>query len=243
MALAPGVSIPKFRVPDFLEAQMRRTLRIAVATLPLLVLAGCGDDSLAPGFGTGSVQVINASPTAVDVRVDGALALSGLAVGALSTPLTVSAGSHAVQLVPAGGSTGGTVTLDVAANGRRTVAATRVNGNSQAMALVDTGSVVASGRSKLRVLHLAVSAPPLDIWRTQPDFQTPISILFPYVYLSGSTVESAAGTWEVRIWPTAAGQWSAPSASLSVPIASGQLRTVVTLDVPGGGVRLQLLEP
>ena len=211
----------------------------------VLVLSACGDDPSSPADGTrGSVQVINAATTAIDVRIDGTLALSNIAVGTVSAALPVAVGAHVVQLTPSGTTTGGaSVTIDAATALRRTVAATRATAGVNAVALADTGLLVGAGRSKLRVLHLAGNAPPLDIWRTQPDYQTPISILFPYTYLSGATVESSAGTWEVRVWPTGSGSWSAASSALTVTMTSGQLRTVVTLDVPGGGVKLQLLDP
>jgi hypothetical protein len=219
--------------------------RAASALLVLTAIAAaCGDDTASPNDGEGSLQVINAATTAVDVRVDGAVKQSGIAVGALSSVLALPSGSHVVQLTPAGATSGSaSVTVTIASDVRRTVAATKAAVGVSAMALADTGMLVGAGRSKLRVVHLASNAPPLDIWRTQPDFQTPISILFPYTYLSGATVESAAGTWEVRVWPTGAGSWGAASSALTVPIGSGVLRTVVTLDVAGGGVKLQLLDP
>ncbi|MEQ1690602.1 MAG: DUF4397 domain-containing protein [Gemmatimonas sp.] len=225
-------------------AHISRRFSSALLTMAILVTA-CGDDTADPyGSEAGSLQVINASTSAVDVRVDGTVKFTGIAVGSLSPILALPAGQHAVQLTPAGASAGGaTVTVSIASDSRRTIAATRAAAGVNAMAFADTGLLVGVGRSKLRVLHLASNAPPLDIWRTQPDFQTPISILFPYAYLSGATVESSSGTWEVRVWPTGAGNWGSAAGALTVPIGSGQLRTVVTLDVAGGGVKLQLLEP
>jgi hypothetical protein len=226
----------------------RTTLSAALLLAVTLIAAGCGSDPSSPAQGTtGTLQVVNGSAVPIDVRVDGSMAVTNLSVAAVSAALALTLGSHNVLLTPTGSASGGSaVNLDVVASGRRTVAATRVTGGAgtavSAMALADTGSLVSAGRSKLRVLHLAANAPPLDIWRTQPDYQTPISILFPYAYLSGATVESAAGSWEVRVWPTGAGSWNAASSAITVLMSSGQLRTVVTLDVPGGGVKLQLLE-
>lgn len=226
-----------------MAARISRRIAPVLFSLTAMV-AACGDDAASPNDGTGSLQVINAATTAVDVRVDGTVKQAGIAVGALSSVLALPSGSHVVQLTPAGTTSGGaSLTVTIADDARRTVAATKALVGVNAMALADTGMVVGVGRSKLRVLHLASNAPPLDIWRTQPDFQTPISILFPYTYLSGATVESATGAWEVRVWPTGAGSWGAASSSLTVPIGSGVLRTVVTLDVAGGGVKLQLLDP
>lgn len=220
------------------------------AGLALLVCAvgvvGCGSDAIeGVGIpGTGQLQIVNGASTTIDVRVDGAVKVSGLSASSLSSSLTLPVGSHAVQLVPTGSSTGGTsVTVNIVGESRRVVAATQSTNGVGAMALADTGSVVNVGRSKLRVLNLAANAPPLDIWRTQPDYQTPISIMFPYPYRSGATVESAMGTWEVRVWPTGAGSWANASSALVIPIGGAQLRTVVTLDAPGGGVKLQLLDP
>jgi hypothetical protein len=207
---------------------------------------GCGSDAIegVGELGTGRMQVINGAAMPIDVRVDGVVKVSGLSAASLSTALTLPVGSHAVQLVAAGSTTGGaSVTVVIAPDVRRVIAATQAASGVGVMALADTGSLVGVGRSKLRVLNLAANAPPLDIWRTQPDYQMPISIMFPYAYRSGATVESTTGVWEVRVWPTGAGSWSSASSALTIAIGSAQLRTVVTLDAPGGGVKLQLLDP
>ena len=171
--------------------------------------------------------------------------MSNLAASAVSTVVSVTSGVHTVVLTPTGTTTGGVSTSVTTSDAYSSaVALTGASGGAlSAAALADTGKLVGVGRSKLRVMHLASSAPPLDIWRTQPDYQTPISILFPYTYQSGATVESAAGDWQVRVWPTGAGSWTSAMSSIAVTIPSGVIRTVVTLDATGGGVKLVLLDP
>ncbi len=111
-----------------------------------------------------------------------------------------------------------------------------------AVALSDTGAAPVAGRGKLRVVHLAAGAPAVDVWRTQPDFPTAVRVMFPFAYRAESAyVQSTPGTWTVFV--TAAGQ-AAPVRAASGPIAvaGGEVRTVVLLDAPGGGVRVTVLD-
>ncbi len=224
-----------------------RSWMIAIASLALLALCtSCGNDkTTAPETRNASLQIVNAAKVAVDARVDGEVVSTNLAASAVSSVVTVTSGTHTVLLTPTGTTSGGVSTSVTTSDVHSSAVALTVasGGALSAAALGDTGRLVGVGRSKLRVMHLASSAPPLDIWRTQPDYQTPISILFPYTYQSGATVESAAGDWQVRVWPTGGGSWTSPMSSIAVTIPSGVLRTVVTLDATGGGVKLVLLDP
>lgn len=221
-----------------------RLQRVA-AVLGAVVLASCGSDAIeTPTTDAATLAFVNASASRVDVRVDGTVRFTSVAPSSVTAGIVLSPGAHTVQFASSGATAiSPQVAVAISRAERRAVVVTSSANGLGAMALADTGSAVAVGRSKLRVLHFASSAPPLDIWRTQPDYQTPISVMFPYAYLSGATMESAAGTWEVRVWPTGAASWSSAMSALVVPVASGQIRTVVTLDAPGGGVKLQLLDP
>ncbi len=233
-----------FQRQAFAGAMTRAKTR-AISLVVVALTASCGSDAIeTPASDAGVLSVINASAASVDIRVDGTLRFSSVSPSTVTTALALSPGTHTVQLASSGATVSSqTVTIDVPRGVRRGVVVTpAASGGLAAASLPDTGLSVNAGRSKLRVLHYASAAPPLTIWRTQPDYQTPISIMFPYAYMSGATMESAAGTWEVRVWPTSSGSWSAAASAVVVPVSSGQLRTVVTLDAPGGGVKLQLLD-
>ncbi len=223
---------------------------LALSTTSLMAsLTACGSDEVTPGPITTEpsegLQVVNGTAGSVDVRIDGALRVTALSPYTSSPVLTAAAGARNVQLTASGAVSGtAQVTVQVESGSRETVAAIPGSGLPLlAVSLPDTGYIVGTNRSKLRIVHLATNAPPLTIWRTQPDFNTPIAIVTPYAYLSTAIVESAAGSWTVRVWPTASGSWTSAASTITVNIPAGQLRTVATMDAPGGGVQLKIVEP
>lgn len=231
---------------------MRRlTTKRLLMRVMLIALWGCGGSGTVqpgPGPGGGSsaaLQVVNGTAATVEVRVDGTIRQAAVAPYSSSPSLTTTAGARTVQLVASGALTGtAQVVVQADSGARETVAALPGAGLPLlAVTLPDTGYLVGANRSKLRIVHLAAGSPPLTIWRTQPDFQTPVSIITPYTYLASAIVESSAGVWSVRVWPTATGSWSQPASAITLTIPAGQLRTVATMDAPGGGVQLKVVEP
>jgi hypothetical protein len=116
--------------------------------------------------------------------------------------------------------------------------------------LTDSGATPVAGASKLRVIHLAQAAGQLDIFRTQPDWQTPVSLLFPFTYGSNNGFyQSTPGVWHVRAWKSTPGMsfdatgWNRALDSLSVNIPGGGVRTIVVLDAPGNSVKFKLVDP
>ncbi|QJR34030.1 DUF4397 domain-containing protein [Gemmatimonas groenlandica] len=227
-----------------------RHLTLIALLLSSLALSGCSDgNSVQPGpVGGGSsptLHVVNGTAATVEVRVDGAVRQAALAPYSISPSISTTVGSRTVQLVATGAFAGtAQVVVQTESGARETVAALPGSGLPLlAVTLPDTGYQVGANRSKLRVVHLAAASPPLTIWRTQPDFQTPISIMTPYAYLATAIVESSAGEWNVRVWPTGNGSWTAAAGAIALTIPAGQLRTVATMDAPGGGVQLKVVEP
>ena len=193
-------------------------------------------------------RIINAFNGPVDVLVDGTVALSSLAPGEISTT-AMAMGTHAVMLRSTGSGTSISQSVTAAAGALSTIAATLDAGGLSAAVLDDTNSVVPSGATKLRVLHLAPNAGTLQVYRTQPDFQKPVSWQFPFNYqpdptsLSAPFYQSTVGAWEVRVWRTPADSsgWSTATTRIVVPLQSGAKATIVILDNPGGGVRVQVI--
>src|SRR5262249_32933536 len=106
----------------------------------------------------------------------------------------------------------------------------------------DTNSIVPAGATKVRVLHLAPKAGTIQVYRTQPDFPTPIQWQFPFTYQANPTsltapfVQITAGTWEIPAWqtpPPSAGGANAPI-KIQVQLAGGEKKTVAILDATGG---------
>jgi hypothetical protein len=220
---------------------MRRFHLTQLAVALAVSLAACNESSSdpvnpPPPDDDASLHVVNAVGAPVSVTVDGRVAVQSLAAGALSERLGIGAGNHSVQLQLASGGTPQSVQF-LAREGRSYVVS-GVADQSGLAAEVDTGATPIPNKSKLRIIHAAANAPALDVWRTQPDFQTPIRVMFPFPYGAKSNfMESDPGTWEV--WVTPEGQ-TTPKLATSGPVVleGGWVRTLFLLDAPGGGLRI-----
>jgi hypothetical protein len=216
----------------------------------LCAAVSCDNSPTAVGVGgVAALRIINGFTAPVDVLIDGQVVASGLGAGAIDT-LKPSSGTHTLALRQSGSSTTVTQSITADAGALNTLAVLRdANGSVSATSLDDTNNVVPAGATKLRVLHFAPNAGTLQVYRTQPDFQSPISWQFPFNYqsdpnsLTAPFLQSTVGTWEVRIWqsPADASGWSTAPVKVLVPLASGEKRTIVILDKTGGGVRVEVI--
>ena len=187
-----------------------------------------------------SFRVINATSSALTVLIDGQTQLQGgVSRANVSSEYPLTSGSHTVQLQSAAG-TSATLTVDASVGGTITAAAMPTTGsNIAASVVVDTGTIVPAGKTKLRVIHLASNAPALEIWRTQPDFHTPVHIMTPFLYQGQSPyLQSDPGDWEV--WVTAPNSTAKIATTGPITIGVGDRRTVVLLD-SAGVVRFRVL--
>ena len=230
---------------------MRR--RATLVSLLLLSATAC-DTRAVTGCcsfgGQSGLRIVNGYTTPVDVLIDGSVAASGVAAGAITT-LTPSSGDHTLSLRPTGSSTTSAAqSITATAGALNTVAAVRQSdGTVSSAALDDTSDVVPTGATKVRVIHLAPNAGTLQVYRTQPDFATSVAWQTPFNYqtnLSSQTApfyQSTAGTWEIRIWqtPADASGWDTAPVRVTIPLGSGEKKTVLILDNPSGGVRVQLI--
>ena len=206
-----------------------------IPLLLLCALAACDTvtDIAGIGNGPGAVRIVNGFTSPVDVIVDGSIVIPAMAAGSVGTAVTPP-GSHTLLLRPTGTSTSTSQSITTSTGATSTIAATRdaSTGALSTTVLDDTGSVVPAGATKLRVIHLAPNAGTLQVYRTQPDFSTPVQWQFPFNYqpnpddLSAPFVQSTVGTWEVRIWQTPADPsgWSSATVIVSVPDAVAGVR-------------------
>lgn len=227
-----------------------RLLSSVVSILSLSLLAACaGDPTSCCAAGQPTLRVINAFTTPVDVLIDGTVAIGALAE-ATSATASPAAGGHTLVLRPVGSGSSVSQAITTTTGTVGTIAAVRaLNGALAAAVLDDTNSVVPAGTTKVRVLHLAPSAGTLQVFRTQPDYQQPMAWQFPFTYqpvptsLSAPFYQSTVGSWDVRIWqqPADASGWAGAAVKVVLPLTSGEKRTIVILDKPGGGVRIEVL--
>lgn len=229
-------------------------LRVAIVGVAgLTFLSACRDNPTTVTVQPASegVRIVNAYTLPVDVLVDGALVASGVPAGQLDS-VQQGAGAHTVTLRVSGTVSLTSVTLTTPAGGFRTIAAVRSGTALAASALDDTNAVVPAGATKVRVLHLAPSAGEIQVYRTQPDWGTPIEWQFPFVYDSAAVtslgnpyLQSTVGTWDVRAWrkpSEVALGWDGTLARVTMALSSGERRTVLVLDKPGGGIQLTVIE-
>lgn len=226
----------------------RLALPAVVAAAALLV--GCNDNSTEPTPATATVRVVNAYDVPVKVVIDDKVVIESLQPGAVGTA-TATIGERTVVLEPIGDDLDPTEhTLDAATGATHTIAAVRTASGSIAGAVLDdTASTVPEGATKVRVIHLAVNAGELQVYRTQPDVEEPTQWQSPFVYQPDPTSETApyyqstAGTWEIRIWktPADASGWDDAPVKVEIPLSSGQKKTVLILDGPEGSFRTELL--
>lgn len=218
----------------------------------IAIAAGVACDHDAPTVccmtGDPHVRVVNAFTTPVDVLIDGAVAIQSLAPSTVATA-SPALGAHTLVLRPtSGGSVSQSITTTVGA--LNTIAAVRASNGVVSVAMLDdTGSIVPAGATKVRVLHLAPNAGEIQVYRTQPDFQQLSRWQFPFTYqaepnsASAPFFQSTVGTWEIRAWqtPADASGWANAPVKLVIPLGSGEKKTVLILDNPGGGIRAELL--
>jgi hypothetical protein len=218
----------------------------------LVAAAACSGDTTNPDcclVPAPSLRVVNAFVTPVDVLVDGNVLIAGLAAGTVGTAKPAS-GAHTIEFRSTTGNGTSSRAVTTAAGSLNTIAVLRTSsGGVSTTVLDDTNSVVPAKATKVRVLHLAANAGTLQVFRTQPDYQTPVSWQFPFTYqsapnsLSAPFYQSTPGTWEIHIWqtPADASGWASAPIKLIIPLVAGEKKTVVILDDPSGGVRTEIL--
>lgn len=226
-------------------------MRLLSTTVPLTMLAAfaaCGGTDATTTCcteGEPALRVVNGFTGPIDVLVDGSIAIRSLAAGSIGLAAPTS-GNHTLALRASGSAS--TRSLTTTPGVLATFAAVRSeSGDIGAVALDDTNAVVPDGATKVRVIHFAPNAGTLQVYRTQPDYQHPVSWQFPFDYqpdpttLTAPFYRSTVGTWEIRAWrsPADSSGWSHPEASVVIPLASGEKKTVVILDKEGGGIRME----
>jgi hypothetical protein len=219
---------------------LRRLLLLAV---PVVALAACSDDDCTgptcPGtpLPAGSLNVVNAANAlgALQLIVDNEVQRLRIEPGTSSGLIQLEPGDHSVVLLRVGVTNQqAQVTVRLHDSIPRLVVAYDSSGFVRPIVVADTGATVPEGKTKLRVMHAAAGAPALDVWRTQPDFATPVRIMTPFEYKAASAyIQSTPGTWTVTVTPRDAGATAPtnPLAQTSVALASGERATVVL--VPG----------
>lgn len=209
-------------------------LLLLTAALMTLFATGCGDDKT-----QARLRIVHDSPNApnVDVVVNGSTVATNVAYKAASAYLTVPAASTEIEVRPTGTTTDVINTkVTLAKKTDYTVLATNLVASIEPLVLTDDNSAPASGKVKVRLVHGAPSAPPVDIYVTAPGADisavAPTLSNVPFKTASGY-LSVDAGSYEVRVTPT--GTKTVVIDSGTVALTAGQIRTIIAVDNVGGG--------
>ena len=210
------------------------------------VTAACSDDDNNTGpEGQARVRVVHASPDApnVDLLLDNAKVLSDVPYLASSDYLATSAGDHNLKVNAAGTATTA-IDADVTlADGTDyTVIASDLVAQITPIVLQDDNTAPAAGDARVRAIHGAPSAPTVDVYVTAPgaDLETATPVLTNVAFGDvADYLEVPAGEYQVRVTP--AGTKTVAIDSGALTLESGQVRTAIAVDAPGGGAPFDLL--
>ncbi len=141
--------------------------------LGVLALLGCMVLQFTPASAASAadmayVRVVHAAPGAgtVDVFVDGATLLPGFTFGTVTGYVAVAAGSHKIQVAPAGKGIGASVitqTVTVSAGVPYTVAALGTAASGFSLAAFADNNLVSGNMAQVRVYHLSPDAGPVNV--------------------------------------------------------------------------------
>ncbi|HBR96909.1 MAG TPA: DUF4397 domain-containing protein [Gammaproteobacteria bacterium] len=217
----------------------------ALATVLLCTLLwGCSDDdddsptdTPDPNTPTAQLRAVHLSPDgpAVDISVNGAVALEDVTYRQASGFLSVPSGDTPVQVLVADTDTAVIdATLTLAEDQNYTVLAVNVVDAIEPLVIEDDGTAPASGSAALRVVHAAPNAPEVDVYVSGPadDFAglSPLLQSVPFKAVADE-LEVPAGDYRVRV--TLAGQSDIVYDSGTLTLADGVEYVAVASQVDG----------
>lgn len=210
---------------------MRRVLSLLGMVLLSVLITSCGGGDNSP---PARLRVLHASPDApnVDVYVDGTKVLDNVPYPTLSSYLNVAAGVREIKVNAAG--TAATV-IDVKPNLSGGAAYTAIAANFvadiQALLATDETSAAPAGQARVRVIHAAPDAGPVDILVNGQIVlsNVPFGTISSYLLLP-------AGTYTVQV--NAAGT-STTAIQASLAVSSGMNYSAVAI----GSVKTSPVNP
>jgi hypothetical protein len=184
--------------------------RAALLLAGLPIMAGCNEKVADPrDVDTAMLRLVHgASMTeALSLKVDGEFVLQNVAASEISAFVEVSAGDRDIVVSVAGG--GPTLVNRSASFSRDSQYTLFVSGtltNPEDMIASDTAFIPLPGKVKIRVMHAARNAPPLDVYLTTPgeDLSTALKLMEPFTFNVADSAmfpgfaERDPGDWQVR---------------------------------------------
>ena len=215
---------------------MKPLMHLFTACVVLAAISGCDGKVAAPRDETARIRLVHGSSitNALNLKVDGTTVLQGIAATQISNYAEVDAGSHTVSVTLEGsGQTLLSRSVALARDGDYTMLVSGTLNNPEEMIASDTAFNPLPGMVKIRVIHAARNAPPLDVYLTSPgdDLATAVKLVEPFEFnVADTTVfpgfaERDPGDWQVRF--TADGTTNVLLDTGPFPASAGQIITVV----------------
>lgn len=206
----------------------------------VVALGGCNlDSNVAPAGPQGLVQFINAAPryNSVDLNVDSVDVAAGVVYGNGSSINVAARATPQQFLVNITSDTTVLATSLVQVNDKSvyTVILTQLQVGAGLLVLPDTVTAPTGSTANLRVINASPSAGLVDVYITGTDstLANPVSVNLPIQGIS-PYVNVPVGAGRVRV--TAAGTKNVLLDIDATALTSGQVRTLLMIDSPGGGL-------
>jgi len=226
---------------------MKYSRNFFILLILMTVSIGCSDDdnnAVIP-LDSASIRVLHASPDApsVDVLLDNQVVLSDVSYKQASEFLSVLVGTRNVKVNAAGSST--TVIdadLTLAFDSFTTIIATNFLALIEPLVLTDANTPPSGNFLKIRVVHSAPSAPPVDVYVTAAgaDINTATPTLSNVAFKEFSDfLEVPEGDYQIRV--TTVGSKDLVFDSGTVPLDAGSIFSAVAVDATGGASPISLV--
>jgi hypothetical protein len=206
-----------------------------------LLCSGCGNSSTTKT----QLRALQASPnetTTVDISLDSTALFSTLALGSPTNYMTVTAGSHTLQVEPSGSTTTSinqSITFNASTN--YTLITTNYAANLTPMLLTDNTTAPSSGNFNIRIANAAVEAGSVDVYILPAGSSGPSSggvtpTIAALGFTSSSSYQSlAAAAYEIVVTPAGYPVVQYINSG-SLSFAAGQNRTFIILPNASGGL-------
>jgi hypothetical protein len=217
---------------------MRRLIKLAgLLPVALLGVLACSEKVVDVGPGsTAKIRLVHgaAATEALNLKVDGQIVLQGVAVTEISDFAEVEAGNRTIAVTVQG--TGQTLVsrpVTLARDGEYTMLISGTLADPEDMIASDTAFIASATKAKIRVIHAARNAPPLDVYLTTPgeDLASASPLIDPFEFNVADSsafpefVERDPGDYQVRF--TADGTTDVLLDTGPFTAAAGQIITVV----------------
>lgn len=222
---------------------MGRRVGLVALCLAIVLMAGCGGGS---SSSTQQVRIVMASPSApaVDILIDGTQVATSLAYTNSTAYLTVKSGPRHIQALTVSNSTSvfdQTISITAA---NETLFLTGSAGKMQSLLLTDgaTNTTIATGKGKVRVVNASPTMGPADVYIVNAGTSLAgVTATSPGLAFGKATDYTLENIGDFEVFMTQPGTTNVFLDTGPLDLSQNQFKTVVALDVAGGGFNFIVL--